>query len=1066
MGQGLIAPAKISRPRTRHALPRPRLFQVLDQARAQRATWIFAPPGAGKTTLASSYVEARKLGCLWYQIDQGDADPATFFHYLGIAAKLAAPRVKRELPHLTPEYLPALPLFTRRYFEQMCERLKPPCVLVFDNYQDVPADAALHSIMCDAIAALPEGIEAIFISRTDPPAAFARLRATGAVAVLNWDRIRLTPEESHAIARARAPDLSEAGIARLHEQTQGWAAGLILALDHESNAAADVTASPQGAFDYFATEVFERMAPAARQTLLQCALLPLVTNAQAAALTGDPRAAEVFDELSRRGYLTLRHAGGYQIHPLFRDFLLSRLQHDRDAESIAALRRRASGVLEAAGEIAEAMELAIDACAWDQASAIVKRHAPRLLQEGRTDTLGNWLRAMPEEWTRADPWLQYWLGACRSPFNYQEGHALFAQAFALFRERGDSLGIMLSWAGSVEAMMLDFGDLARTDPWIDEFDRLRDDAARFPSLEVELRVISVLVGVLTLRRPERLRDGPWVPRLHELLLLDLDIRARCAAATYLTTYYLWVGDYARSAEIAALLERLTKQANASALPRVIGKVIAAVHYARIADNERCRKAVAAGLDIANETGVHNRDSFLHSQAAVADIDDFRLTQAAAHLASMADALAPHRYVDWCMYRQYAGWHALLSGELARAEQHARHAFDDACRAGSPFHIALSQVGVALVSLLRAPGSLDQEAFEAALRSARSIGESMDSAIVLFMCRLLTAHAALTRALPGARERGLAELREAMAIGRRHGYVNTYWWTPSVMASLCAQALAHDIEPDYVIDLIRRRGLLPPPEAMELERWPWPLRIRTLGAFALLKDGVELRAGAQGQKRPIELLQAIIAFGGKDVSEAKLCDALWPDAEADQARSNFKVALHRLRKLIAVDAIEMREGRLSLDATRCRVDAWALERLIRTIGETLEPMSGTEALRAGERLFALYRGPFLADESTPVAIGARERLQSSLLRATAALAERCVRLGAHDGARALYERLLEIEPLAESAYLGLMKIFLSLRRPAEGLAAYERCRRNLRSLLQITPSPETEALAASLRALGA
>ena len=1066
MGEGSTAPAKISRPRPRRALPRRRLFQDLDRARARRATWIFAPPGAGKTTLVSSYVEARKLRCLWYQIDEGDADPAAFFHYLAAAVKQAAPRVKRELPPLTPDYLPGLSAFTRRYFEQLCERLKPPCVLVFDNYQDVPADAALHSIMRDAIAALPEGIEAIFISRAEPPPAFARLRATEALAMLDWDRIRLTREESHAIAQARAPKLAAEGIARLHEQAQGWAAGLILALDHQPGAPASVAASPQAVFDYFATEVFERMAQGARQTLLQCALLPLVTPAQAVELTGNPRAGEVFDELSRRGYFILRHEGGYRVHPLFRDFLLSRARHEYGTGQLGALLRRASAVLEAAGETADAVVLAIEAQAWDQVGAAVKRHAPRLLQEGRTDTLGKWLAAMPAEWRHADPWLQYWLGACRSPFNYQEGHALFARAFALFREGGDALGRMLSWAGAVEAMMLDFGDLARTDPWIDEFDRLRAEATRFPSPEVELRVISVLVGVLTLRRPERLRDAPWAPRLHELLLLDLDIRARCAAATYLTTYYLWIGDYARSAAIAGLLEALTRQADASPLPRVIGKVIAAVHYARVADNERCREAVAAGLDIARETGVHNRDSFLHSQAAVADIDDSRLAPAAAHLAGMADSLAPHRYVDWCMYRQYAGWHALLSGDLARADQLARQALDDAHRAGSPFHIALAQVGIALVSLMRAAGSVDRAALEAALHSARSIGESMGSDIVLFMCGLLAAHATLTGALPGAREQGLAELRAAAAIGRRRGYLNTYWWTPSIMASLCAHALAHGIEAEYVVDLIRRRALPPPNEAADLERWPWPLRVRTLGAFAVLKDGVELRAGAQGQKKPVELLQAIIALGGKDVSEARLCDALWPDAEADQARSNLKVALHRLRKLLAVDAIEMREGRLSLDAARCQVDAWALERLIRTIGAGLKSMSGAEALQAGERLFALYRGPFLADESAPVVLGTRERLQGGLLRTTAALAEHCVRLGALPEARTLYEKLLDIEPLAESAYLGLMRVFLALRRPAEGLAAYERCRSALRSLLQIAPSPETEALAVSLRALGA
>ena len=40
--------------------------------------------------------------------------------------------------HLTAEYLSGLPVFARRYFEALSSELEPPCMLVFDNYQDVP----------------------------------------------------------------------------------------------------------------------------------------------------------------------------------------------------------------------------------------------------------------------------------------------------------------------------------------------------------------------------------------------------------------------------------------------------------------------------------------------------------------------------------------------------------------------------------------------------------------------------------------------------------------------------------------------------------------------------------------------------------------------------------------------------------------------------------------------------------------------------------------------------------------------------------------------------------------
>ena len=50
---------------------------------------------------------------------------------------LAAPNGRQSLPLLTPEY-PELSVFTQRFSRTLYSRLKPPFVLVFDDYHDVP----------------------------------------------------------------------------------------------------------------------------------------------------------------------------------------------------------------------------------------------------------------------------------------------------------------------------------------------------------------------------------------------------------------------------------------------------------------------------------------------------------------------------------------------------------------------------------------------------------------------------------------------------------------------------------------------------------------------------------------------------------------------------------------------------------------------------------------------------------------------------------------------------------------------------------------------------------------
>jgi DNA-binding SARP family transcriptional activator len=165
-----------------------------------------------------------------------------------------------------------------------------------------------------------------------------------------------------------------------------------------------------------------------------------------------------------------------------------------------------------------------------------------------------------------------------------------------------------------------------------------------------------------------------------------------------------------------------------------------------------------------------------------------------------------------------------------------------------------------------------------------------------------------------------------------------------------------------------------------------------------------------------------------------------------------------------DAIEHHEGRVSLNACRCWLDVWAMERLLARAEadwKTDEAAGRAGSARAEaltRKALDLYRGPFLEHLDQVVwPIPLRERLRSRFMRGVEALGRHLEGARRWEEAIECYESALEIDPLVEFYYRHLMLCRTELGRLAEALATYDRCRELLDRVFGVAPSPETEML---------
>ncbi len=872
MSQPRVLLAKTTRPSCSGVLPRERLFDLLDQACQNPVVWITGPPGSGKTTIAASYLDNRKLASLWYQIDETDADVASFFYYLEAAATAHAKRKSVRLPQFTPQHLAGLAAFTRRYFQALYRQLGKSFAIVLDGYQEIAPQSALHEVMSTALTEVPPGGSVVLLSRSDPPASMARLRANRALEVLGWNDLKLTQDESDAIAAQRGQKLDAGQLRELYEKTEGWAAGLILMLEQAAAgswpAPADLS-TPQLVFDYLAGEIFQKTDAATREVLLTTAFLPQMTAEMAQTVSGQTDAGERLAHLHHNNYfVTLKQAAPqpiYEYHPMMREFVISRANSLLPKERRHALQHAAAELLQAQGFLAEAVELARASGDWDRIADIIRHHARAMLDSGRSETLAQWVESLPKEFQDQHPWTLYWIGVARTVSSPRESRRLHERAYELFRRQPepDLRGLLLTCSGAMDAILYEVDDFSLIDRWIDVMDRLLREHPELVSGPLEARIVCSLLTSMVLRQPHHPEIDYWAERAYRISLAQTDINVRISVEPRIALGVAYGGHFPKAWTIIEGVRHLVKEHEVAPLALTMLKLVEATYFMLTAQREACYAAVREGLEIERTEGVNVLTRQLLAYGAGGALATGDLDTAEAFLKE-AEALPgmPARF-DLCLHHLFSTWLAMHRHDTLRAYQQQKLALRMAIEVGCPVFEVLCRIASAHVYY----EGREPRAAWLQLQQVYDTARHIRNHLLEFTGLLSYAYVALDS---GRRPRsGMRALRQALAVGKPRNYLSFPMWRPQMLAQLCSIALEAKIEPDFVARLIHERSLKLDAASSALLDWPWPLRVQTLGQFRVFKGGEPLAFTGKAQRRPLDFLKVVIACGGRDVSEERV-----------------------------------------------------------------------------------------------------------------------------------------------------------------------------------------------------
>jgi LuxR family maltose regulon positive regulatory protein len=248
---------------------------------------------------------------------------------------------------------------------------------------------------------------------------FARQRAAGDLLELRAARLAFDAYETQALATSSGAHLSEQTLDALQERTEGWPAGLALALQATHGSTPDddvlerISGSQWAIADYFAELILAQANEDRRRFLLATSVLRRMSAPLCDALLATTGSAADLLELERTNSFVIPlddHRGWYRYHHLFGELLRAELERSQPELAATYLARAAEWHEQDGGDPGEAFRCAHACGDLERAGRVAATVTYSMVNSGQAETLRLWLEACSEEEIASDPQLAIMAG--------------------------------------------------------------------------------------------------------------------------------------------------------------------------------------------------------------------------------------------------------------------------------------------------------------------------------------------------------------------------------------------------------------------------------------------------------------------------------------------------------------------------------------------------------------------------------------------------------------------------------------------------------------------------------
>jgi LuxR family transcriptional regulator, maltose regulon positive regulatory protein len=394
-------------------VPRDRLFERLRPRPDVKLTMIAAPAGSGKTTLLGVWreLEERRRPIAWVTLDEGDNDPVVFWSYVIAALRSVCPELTARLPSEQVGPARTVDTIVLDLVNELSEL--NDIALVLDDFHRIASGPTRDTIGW-FIDNAPSTFQLVIATRSEPGLPLAMLRAHGALLELRADDLGFTRAEADVLLNDRLGlSLARADVAELVERTEGWAAGLYLAalslqgVEDRHTFVRTFGSRNRHVVDFLLDEVLDAHEPELQELMLRSSILEQISGPLCDFVLERDDSGELLERLSRTNLFLLPLDDGgewYRFHHLFAQLLRVELEH-REPDLVPVLHRRAFAWYLEHDVVAKAIEHALEAGAFAEASDAIAGAWLQTAGSGRHATVLAWLDAFPPGIVHDDPQL-------------------------------------------------------------------------------------------------------------------------------------------------------------------------------------------------------------------------------------------------------------------------------------------------------------------------------------------------------------------------------------------------------------------------------------------------------------------------------------------------------------------------------------------------------------------------------------------------------------------------------------------------------------------------------------